>query len=237
MSQSSHAARDHDNGLFVEHDIALSPLRPTLDGEPRYEGIPVGFYLRDYSRLDRFDDDDARQAAWWAVMAGACGHTYGNNAIWQMWQPGRAPAIQANVPWFEALDDPGARQMGLMRRFFEAHGFELLVPDSTLIVDGPTRGPGRIRALRATDGSRVIVYSPHGEPFTLDESAVTATYTKQSWFDPRYGASYEFRVSPRAGDAQTFQTFTPPNSGRGRDWVLVIEAVNRTGNTATPIGN
>lgn len=237
MTQSSHAARDHDNGLYAEHDLALTPLRPTLDGEPRYEGIPVGFYLRDHSRLDRFDDDDARQAAWWSVMAGACGHTYGNNAIWQMWQPGRAPAIQACVPWFEALDDPGARQMGLMRRFFESHGFALLVPAPSLIVDGPKSGAAKIRALRATDGSCVIVYSPRGEPFTLDESAVTAPYTKQSWFDPRYGATYEFRVSPRLGDAQTFQTYTPPNSGRGRDWVLVIEDARRTTDTQTAVGN
>ena len=148
MSQSSHAARDHDNGLYAEYDLGLTPLRPTLDGEPRYEGIPVGFYLRDHNRLIRFDDDDARQAAWWSVMAGACGHTYGNNSIWQMWQPGRAPALNANAPWSEALDDPGARQVGLMRRFMEAQSFHTLVSDQRIIVDGPTGGPSKIRAMR-----------------------------------------------------------------------------------------
>lgn len=35
MFQSSHAARDHDNGLYVENDYALKPAKPTLDGEPR----------------------------------------------------------------------------------------------------------------------------------------------------------------------------------------------------------
>ena len=38
MSQSSHGERNHDTGLYAEHDLALTPLRPTLDGEPRYEG-------------------------------------------------------------------------------------------------------------------------------------------------------------------------------------------------------
>jgi hypothetical protein len=213
MSQTSHAARDHDTGLYAEHDLALTPLRPTLDGEPRYECIPVGFYWKEHGRIDRFDDYDARQAAWWSVMAGACGHTYGNNNIWQMWQPGRTPAIQANIPWHEALDHPGARQMGLLRRFFEANAFQKLVPDQSLIVDGPTSGPAKIRAMRATDGTRVIVYTPRGEPFTLDQSVVKAAYSRQSWFDPRYGATYEFRVSPRAWDGHTFQTFTPPTSG------------------------
>lgn len=237
MSQTSHAARDHDTGLYAEYDLALTPLRPTLDGEPRYECIPVGFYWKEHGRIDRFDDDDVRQAAWASLMAGACGHTYGNNNIWQMWQPGRTPAISANIPWFEALDHPGARQMGLMRRFFEANAFGKLVPDRAAIVDGPTSGPARIRALRATDGSRLIVYSPRGEPVTLDQSVVQATYARISWFDPRYGVAHEFRVSPRAWDGHTFQTFTPPTSGRGQDWVLVYEAVNKDGDTVTPIGN
>ena len=237
MSQSSHAARDHDTGLYAEHDLALTPLRPTLDGEPRYESIPVGFYLKDHNWVDRFDDTDTRQAAWWSMMAGACGHTYGDNNIWQMWQPGRTPALGANVPWPEALDHPGARQMGLMRRFFEAQGFTTLVPDQALIADGPVHGPAKIRALRAPDGSRVIIYTPRGEPFTLDQSVVKAAYVRQSWFDPRYGVSYEFRVSPRAWDGQTFQTYTPPTSGRGQDWVLVLEPAAATTDTKPQIGN
>jgi hypothetical protein len=237
MSQTSHAARDHDTGLYAEYDLALTPVRPTLDGEPRYECIPVGFYLRDHNRLDRFDDNDVRQAAWWSVMAGACGHTYGNNNIWQMWQPGRTPAIQANIPWHEALDHPGARQMGLLRGFMETNAFHTLVPDQKLIMDGPLNGPGKIRAMRATDGSRVVVYTPRGEPFTLDQRVVKAAYTRQSWFDPRYGVSYEFRLSPRAWDGQTFQTFTPPSSGRGHDWILVIEDSGKTTNTNTSVGN
>ena len=29
-----------------------------------------------------------RQAAYWSVLAGACGHTYGNNNVWQFFSPG-----------------------------------------------------------------------------------------------------------------------------------------------------
>lgn len=220
MTQSSHAARDHDTGLYADRDLALSPLRPTLDGEPRYEGIPVGFYLRDHNRLDRFDDDDVRQAAWWSVMAGACGHTYGNNNIWQMWQPGRAPIISASVPWREALDHPGARQMGLLRRFMEARAFHTLLPDQSLIANGPLTGGAKIRAARARDGSFALVYSPRGEPFTIDKGVIKALRVKEVWFDPRYGVSYEFHTT----DNQGYQTYTPPTTGRGQDWVLLLEA-------------
>ncbi|MFL9841148.1 glycoside hydrolase family 140 protein [Sphingomonas sp. ST-64] len=220
MNQSSHAARDLDTGLYVERDRALSPRRPVIDGEPRYEGIPMGFYNQGHDPRLRFDDDDTRQAAWWSVLAGAAGHAYGNNNIWQMWSPGREPAIGANRPWQEALHDPGARQMGILRRFMESHRFESLEPRQDLILDGPTNGAAKIRAARATDGSRIIVYSPRGEPFTLDLGEVKGGMQKQSWFDPRYGATYLFRTE----QSQGIQSFVPPSSGRGEDWVLVIEA-------------
>jgi Protein of unknown function (DUF4038)/Putative collagen-binding domain of a collagenase len=221
MSQTSHGARDHDTGLFAEHDLALLPLRPTLDGEPRYETMPVGFYLRDHDRLDRFDDDDVRQAAWWSVMAGACGHTYGNNNIWQMWQAGRAPVLYAATPWYEALDHPGATQMGFLRKFMEAHAFHTLVPDQKIVANGPLESGAKIRAARAADGSLAVVYTPQGASFTLDKGVITAPRVRESWLDPRYGVVYEFHTTDRFG----FQTYQPPTSGRGRDWVLLLEGL------------
>ena len=146
MNQSSHGATNLDTGLYVTHDRALTPVRPTIDGESRYEGMPVGFYNQGHDPSRRFDDDDVRQAAWWSALAGAAGYTYGDNNVWQMWTPARKPAIGANVAWSDALDDPGARQSGFLRRFMEAHHFETLVPDQSLILDGPLSGPSKVRA-------------------------------------------------------------------------------------------
>lgn len=223
--QSSHGAQDHDNGLFVEHDYALLPPKPTVDGEPRYETIPVGFYNAGATGLRRFDDYDVRQAAYWSMLAGACGHTYGNNNIWQMWQPGRKPVIDACVPWFEALDHPGVFQMGIMRRLFESRDYQKLVPDPSIILDGPTVGPGKIRAARASDGSFAFVYSPRGEPFTLKANAVGdpaqpgRPRVRASWFDPRYGIETHLHIT----DSPGIQTYAPPTSGRGCDWLLIVE--------------
>jgi hypothetical protein len=49
-----------------------------LDGEPSYEGIPQG--LHDPTQ-PLWTDADARRYAYWSVFAGACGHTYGDNAV------------------------------------------------------------------------------------------------------------------------------------------------------------
>jgi len=219
MVQSSHAAHDFDNGVFAEHDRDLEPVKPTLDGEPRYETIPVGFYFRNNNRLDRFDAYDARQAAYWSMLAGACGHTYGNNNIWQMWQPGRQPVIDACIPWVQALDHPGAFQMGLARRLFESRPWQTLVPDQGMIVDGPSQGGAKVRAARADDGSFAFVYSPRGEAFTVRMDAIAARRVTQTWYDPRYGAAYPIHTGGNAG----VLTFSPPTSGRGNDWVLVLD--------------
>jgi len=244
MFQSSHGARDHDNGTYVEHDRALEPEKPTLDGEPRYEGIPIGFYFRGTAGIDRFDDYDVRQAAYWSLLAGACGHTYGNNNVWQMYKPTTKPPlpthagdgvvrpdgalygapgglIGANVPWYEAMDHPGAFQMRYVRRLFESLPFTKLVPDVRIILNGSSSGSARIRAARASDGSFAIVYSPRGESFTLDKSIIKGDRQREVWYDPRYGTSYVFKEQDGFG----IQTFTPPTSGRGNDWVLVLEDI------------
>ncbi len=218
MVQSSHGSRDHDNGLYADHDYALTPPKPTLDGEPRYEGIPVGFYFRGNSSLDRFDDYDARQAAYWSVFAGAAGHTYGNNNIWQMWAPGREPIIGANIPWYEAIHHPGARQMGHLKQLMLSLPFNNLVPNREIVVDGPSEGGGKIRAMTSKDGSVLVAYSPRGEAFSIDKRMLMAGQMTESWFDPRYGVTYDIHTS----DTKGIQTFTPPTSGRGQDWVLVI---------------
>lgn len=244
MYQSSHAARDHDNGLYAERDLTLNPPRPTLDGENRYEEIPIGFYLAGMSGLRRFDDFDVRQAAYWSVLAGACGHTYGDNNIWQMYRPapltsqnaspkdgplagrfsnpwmgGNGGIIGANVPWYDALDRPGAFQMQYLRRLFESVPFPKLIPDQSIILNGPISGGAKIRAANSSDGSFAIIYSPYGESFTLNKNIVKAKRFKEFWYDPRYGVAYEIDEPQRWG----IQTYAPPTSGRGQDWVLLIE--------------
>lgn len=219
MYQSSHAARDHDNGLFAERDYRLTPAKPTLDGEPRYEDITVGFYNAGADPDMRFDDYDARQAAYWSLLAGACGHTYGNGNIWQMWQPERKPVLWASTPWREALDRPGAAQMAYVRRLFESRPFQKLVPDPSIVLDGPSHGGAKIRAARAVDGSFAFVYSPRGESFTVRMDAIRAPRIRETWFDPREGVARPLHTTDTAG----IQTFVPPSAGRGHDWILVLD--------------
>lgn len=219
MFQSSHAAHDHDNGLYAAHDYGLSPIKPTLDGEPRYETIPAGFYFDGANRNDRFDDYDCRQAAYWSLLSGACGHTYGHNSIWQMYSPKHKSVLWAKIPWKEAMDNPGSFQMGILKKLFLSRSYEKLMPNKEMIVDGPTSGGSKIKATLAIDGSFSFIYSPRGEKFTIDKSYLKAEKLRETWFDPRYGVEYTIHTSGSKG----MQTYKPPTSGRGNDWILIIE--------------
>jgi hypothetical protein len=223
MIQSSHAGRGPDTGVNVEHDRALRPPKPTLDGEPRYEALIVGFYNTGHDPALRFDDYDVRVAAYRALLAGAAGHTYGNNNVWQMWAPGREPVLGADTPWPEALDHPGAFQMGHLRRLFESRPWQKLEPAQDLLMAPNVPGEGFVRAALASDGSFAFVHSPRGEPVAVDQQRLGAVDITSWWFDPRYGRAYPIHT----GVGTAVQFFTPPSAGRGCDWVLVLDAAAR----------
>jgi hypothetical protein len=226
MCQTSHATAGHDTGLFIEADYDLEPVKPVLDGEPRYESIPIGFYNQGNNPAVRFNDYHCRTAAWWAILAGACGHTYGNNNIWQMYDTGKDPAIHAAVPWHEALHHPGAIQMGYLRRLLESLEWWNLVPVRetglhSFLVDAPNHGPAKVRAAMARDRSFALVYSPKGKPFTLALHRFAPQLIEVSWFNPRYGTAHPCQNAAN----RSFQTFDPPTHDGENDWVLILKGM------------
>jgi hypothetical protein len=215
MFQSGHGERDRANYEMTSRDYLRVPVKPVLDGEPRYEDHPVNWRPEE----GWFDEFDVRQAAYWSLLSGAAGHTYGDHNIWQMWEPGRNPISSARTPWREALHHPGSRQMGYARRLFESRPFLLLEPDTAALVDAG-EGSGHQVAARARDGSYLFAYTPLGRPLTLRMNRITGLTARAHWFDPRTG---------NAEDAGSFPTsevrsFSPPGEeGRGNDWILVLD--------------
>ena len=104
-------------------------------------------------------DAHVRQRAWWDVFSGACGHTYGNHSVWQMYAPGRKPINGPLLYWNEAILRPGAAQMQYVRALIEARPYLSRVPDLSLVLD-PLSGSDRIAATRG-DGY-ALVYSAQG---------------------------------------------------------------------------
>jgi hypothetical protein len=215
MLQSGHSHRDGANYKMIAKDYALEPVKPTLDGEPRYENHPVNWKPDENGWFDQFD---VRQAAYWGVFAGGLGITYGCHDIWQMRTAEREPVGLARGIWSESIDLPGAGQMLHLKSLMLSRPYLSRVPDNSLIAAGQADGADHVEATRG-DGY-AFVYVPTGKPVTLDLSKVGAAKVKASWYDPRTGKSSEIGTY----DGKGTHEFKPAGQpARGNDWVIVLD--------------
>lgn len=164
MFQSGHSHRAKPNYDMNAKNLALPALKPTLDGEPCYEDHPVRSLMKNGKPTEWFDDYDVRRAAWWSVLSGACGHVYGTHSIWQFHDlEKRKQQTDARTPWKQAMDLPGATQMGVMKKFIEDLDWMKLRRDDAFLISKPVKplesGQQPISAV-ATDGSFAVVYVP-----------------------------------------------------------------------------
>ncbi len=192
-------------------EMAAQSPKPYMDSEPRYEDHPACFN----DQIGYFwQAADVRQNAYWSLMAGACGHTYGNHCVWCM---NREPSSYFPFRWQDALIHPGAEQMRHVKALRLSHDYFSLRP-SPEMAGAPYSGMGHIAACMGKDYG--YVYSPLGLPFTVHLDAFRpAERLRAMWFDPRTGKSEVFTVLPGRGDT----TLVPPV--QGQDWVLILETV------------
>jgi hypothetical protein len=162
MFQSGHSKRGAANYDMNARNLALKPLKPTLDGEPCYEDHPVRSLMKDKKPTEWFDDDDVRLAAWRSVLSGACGHVYGTHSVWQFHDlEKRTEQTDARTPWQKAIDLPGAAQMGVMKEFFEGLDWTKLRRDDGLVLGKPENDPAKkpIAAV-SEDRTFAVIYVP-----------------------------------------------------------------------------
>ncbi len=226
MRQNGHNAKFNEGYQNTRADYDLKPIKPVLDGEPIYEDHPVSFRAKD---LGHSISSDVRRPLYWNLFTGACGHTYGHHSVWQMWQPGRGPINGPLMPWFEAIDQPGAGQMQYGRWLMESRPFLSRVPDDSIIVTDrvPTSVPGagryRFVATRDAEGSYAMVYAPIGRAFKVRMDAIKGPKVKAWWYNPRNGQATAIGEFANTGERE----FLPPDKGEMIDWVLVLDDASK----------
>lgn len=226
MFQSGHGQQAFPNFSYNAKNLGLKALKPTLDGEPNYEDHPVRGLMKDGKPTVWFDDHDVRRAAWWSVLSGACGHVYGTHSIWQFHDPEkRKQQTDARTPWQEALDLPGAGQMGVMKKFFEGLEWTKLRRADDFISSKPEGGWKKDAvpmAAVAEDRSFAVVYLPDVREFrgVLDYSKLTGE-VEISVMDPRSGVRTEVSGSEMKG---IFAALDKIPGREAVDAVLLIKA-------------
>jgi len=215
------ASAAYDAAALVLKDWKVTPPRPTMMGEHRYESGT------------QEDPLIQRRSLYQCVFAGACGHVYGHNALWQMtphtgakwmlhsWTPGVKE-------WTEALDAPGVRSLHLITELLYSHPYLERIPDQSLVIDG--QGADVATRTQATrdgtagnnDATYIIAYLSAPLKVTLNTAAISAPTLNAYWFDPETGSTeiiQERFPNPR--------TLTLEPRTQGHDWAVVIEDASR----------
>ena len=227
MIQSGHRRYDQDdtdrgygqdNWRYIAEDWDLTPVRPTIDGEPSYEGIPQGLH----DTLQPFwNDADVRRYAYWSVFAGAFGYTYGHSAVMQFYQPSdKEAAYGAKKYWTDAINDPGANQMKYVKALMLSRPYFDRVPDQSLIAGSNGEKYNFLIATRGLDYA--FVYTYNGRNIPVKMGVITGDRVKAGWYNPRDGSYAKIGTFQNSG----VQEFDAPGEVQdGNDWVLVLDSV------------
>ncbi|HET6382836.1 MAG TPA: DUF4038 domain-containing protein [Armatimonadota bacterium] len=186
---------------MVTKDYGLIPVKPVLMAEGAYEaGSEYGFEVTPLW---------VRRQAYYSYLAGAH-HTYGHNDSWRV------------LPtWKQALDAPGAAQMGILKGIFLArHEWWRLVPDQSILLGGGnTEGRVLTLAARHDDGEWIMVYLADPGSVSIDMTKMMAGGAA-AWIDPRTGETAPIGPFRNTGAL----SYTSPAGWE--DALLVLEAAD-----------
>jgi hypothetical protein len=185
---------------MITAEYRLQPTKPVVMAEGAYEhGSEYGF---DVTPLW------VRRQAYYSFLAGAS-HTYGHNDSWRVLST-----------WRQALDAPGAVQLGILKNIFLARQeWWNLVPDQTVFANGgATNGQVLNLAARHRDGRWVMVYLAGRASFSVNLDKVTGgSAVNARWVDPRTGQATT--AGPLSNPP--LQSFTTPDGWE--DALLILE--------------
>jgi hypothetical protein len=207
-------------------DWNLPDPKPTLNGEPCYEGHGVNYAIDDNGY---FTSTDVRLAAYWSVFSGAAGFTYGAQPVWQFTDSIRKKHSPKTLnSWQDGLDLPGAFQVVLLKKLMESRPMHNLVPDQSLILRGQGECASYACVIRGK--THIFVYVPTGNTLSIKMGIIPGEKIRASWFDPRNGDITLIGEIDNNGE----QSFDVPGmskelawlkSGRGCDWVLILDTI------------
>jgi hypothetical protein len=235
MIQSGHGL------TLVKNDYNRKNRMPVFDGEPAYEQMPTTWPIGS----DFHGGWMVRKRAYWSLFAGSFGHTYGHPSVcWMISEKERDNFRRYS--WFEALDQPGAWQMKILRDFLESRDLSQCLPGQDLLIEQNDKlqdvTDEHIQACIEKEGKFACLYFPSGGEETVDLSRLEIDQLQIWWFNPRDGECYtqenvitdkaiSFEALQRDGELSVLKVITPTR-GNEQDWVCVIE--NRNNQSTIP---
>lgn len=212
MIQTGHCQNRYDiYRRMMLNDMSLRPVKPVMDGEPRYEDIPRNFKLED----GRFAAIDVRRTLYQSMLTGACGYTYGNNNLWQMYAPGRESKCGAQTYWYNAMDMEAECQLIHFVRLWNEIPFSggYNVPDCAVPVDDYNTD----EAVAFITGDYLLCYFPGGSRWKLTIPDTFGLRYTIEWMNPRTGQRMDRGIS----EGYAFDVCLPEHGND--DWLLIFK--------------
>ena len=182
-------------------DYQRTPTKPVTMLEGAYEnGEEYGFPVTPLW---------VRREAYYTCMAGGF-HGYGHNDLWRV-----------KPRWQAALDDPGAKQMTILKDIFmRLPDWWTLVPDQTILkTGGNTNGDLLNLSARSASGKWLIAYIAGQPDISLDLTKIAGARNVSTWWiNPATGSREAAGAHPTSGP----ESFRRPSEWP--DGLLVITA-------------
>jgi hypothetical protein len=165
-----------------------------------------------------------RQAAYYAMLCGALGHTYGCRDAWSFYVPSEQPPWRdVDTYWKEAIQFPAAGQLRHWRALFTDYPWYKLVPnqDDSLVTHGNCEGSPHIQGALSENGDFALVYLPDDMPVWVDLEQLDGKAVDAHWFDPVTG---RYTFIQRYHEKAIARFYWSQNPGE-QDHILVLTAV------------
>jgi hypothetical protein len=221
MHQTGHCPGNSDFEK-ITHDYQLSPTKPTIDAEPLYEEHPYCFNAKENGYSEAAD---IRRIMYWNVFAGGAGQTYGCHAVWQMYDLDRTPVNGPLKPWHKSLDLEVANQMKHLKNLMLSQSYFERIPDQSLLAESQPNDISFVAATRDNAGTYALFYFPDGKETSINLNNLNGSTFKLTWMDPRTGVEFPGNQGAPLPKG-TYLPMTPPSSGRGNDWVLIVDSLD-----------
>ncbi len=211
--QSGHGLST-ENYKTVASEFSRSFTKPVIDIEPAYERMPMNWP----ELFPLHGDGIIRKRAYWSILAGSCGHTYGHASVWCFISEKERDQV-LSASWFEALSHAGAQQIGHVRRVAEILKFQDWIPAQS-ISDHACLEPcldSHVQTARSKNGDLIICYLTSGGRVSLQTNVLLNGKIDCYWLNPKTGEL----TAGSFTEEHSKITVTSPTQGIDEDWLLL----------------
>ena len=220
MLQSGHGAFKKNYEL-IQEERERETVYPVWDGEPAYEMMPITWPVTDMNSFH--GTYIVRKRAYWALLSGAFGHTYGHASVWCTATMKDKNQI-CRETWDEAIHSEGSKQMKILRDFMESFSLNEFSPCQQRLLRQSAEEDCLDRHEQAAEnaaGRQMLIYFAADTAERIDTRGVFDGKVCGAWFDPADGS---VSVISDPLDIEKGILRIRNDSANGEDRVLILAA-------------